>query len=102
MMRVGIYARISTHDRDQNLQTQLQPLAEYVTAQGWALAGTWTDEASAVDLKHRMGWKALLDAAGVGDAYDVEPLVDRLDVDFLFRLGYVLAACEEELSRADS
>jgi len=46
--------------------------------------------------------RALLDAAGVGDAYDVEPLVDRLDVDFLFRLGYVLATCEEELSRADS
>jgi len=45
---------------------------------------------------------ALLDAAGVGDAYDVEPLVDRLDVEFLFRLGYVLATCEEELSRADS
>jgi peptidoglycan/xylan/chitin deacetylase (PgdA/CDA1 family) len=45
---------------------------------------------------------ALLDAAGVGDAYDVEPLVDRLDADFLFRLGYVLATCEEELSRADS
>jgi peptidoglycan/xylan/chitin deacetylase (PgdA/CDA1 family) len=46
--------------------------------------------------------RALLDASGVGDAYDVEPLVDRLDVDFLFRLGYVVAACEEELSRADS
>jgi len=46
--------------------------------------------------------RALLDAAGVGEAYDVEPLVDRLDVDFLFRLGYVLATCEEELSRADS
>jgi len=46
--------------------------------------------------------RALLDAAGVGGAYDVEPLVDRLDVDFLFRLGYVLATCEEELSQAAS
>jgi peptidoglycan/xylan/chitin deacetylase (PgdA/CDA1 family) len=46
--------------------------------------------------------RALLDAAGMDGAYDVEPLVDRLDVDFLFRFGYVLASCEEELSRADS
>jgi hypothetical protein len=46
--------------------------------------------------------RALLDAAGDGSAYDVEPLVDRLDVDFLFRLGYVLASCEETASRADS
>jgi peptidoglycan/xylan/chitin deacetylase (PgdA/CDA1 family) len=46
--------------------------------------------------------RALLDAAGVDAAFDVEPLVDRLDVDFLFRLGYSLAACGEELARRDS
>ena len=42
--------------------------------------------------------RALLDAAGVDGGFDVEPLVDRLDVDFLFRFGYVLAACEEVLA----
>jgi len=42
--------------------------------------------------------RALLDAAGVDGAFDVEPLVDRLDVDFLFRLGYALASCDETLS----
>ena len=46
--------------------------------------------------------RALLDAAGVDGGFDVEPLVDRLDVDFLFRFGYALASCEEELSRTSS
>jgi len=79
-MRVGIYARISTNDKDQNLQTQLQPLAEYVEAQGWTLAGTWTDEASAMDLKHRTGWKALLNAASKRRVDLI--LVHRLDRAF--------------------
>jgi hypothetical protein len=46
--------------------------------------------------------RALLDAAGVDGGYDIERLVQRLDVEFYFRLGYTLAACEGELSRADS
>ena len=46
--------------------------------------------------------RALLDAAGVDGSFDVEPLVDRLDVDFLFRFGYALAACEEVLSPTPS
>src|SRR5207302_3995875 len=79
-MRVGVYARISTNDRDQNLDTQVQPLTEYVAAQGWTLAGTWTDEASAVDLKHRTGWKALLEAASKRKIDLI--LVHRLDRAF--------------------
>src|SRR3954454_7607758 len=46
--------------------------------------------------------RALLDAAGVDSGFDVEPLVDRLDVDFLFRFGYALAACDEVLARTSS
>jgi hypothetical protein len=41
--------------------------------------------------------RALLDAAGAGPEYDLDEVLDRLDVDHLLRLGFVLAACEEEL-----
>jgi hypothetical protein len=45
--------------------------------------------------------RALLDAAGVATNLDLEPIVDRLDTDFLFRFGYALAACDEVLARAE-
>ena len=43
--------------------------------------------------------RELLDAAGVEGSFDIEELVERLDALFLFRYGYALAACEEELSQ---
>jgi hypothetical protein len=46
--------------------------------------------------------RALLDAAGVDGGFDLERLVERLDVEYFLRLGYTLAACDEELSRPHS
>jgi peptidoglycan/xylan/chitin deacetylase (PgdA/CDA1 family) len=46
--------------------------------------------------------RALLEAAGVDRGVDFERLIARLDVDFLFRFGYALAACEEVLSPTPS
>jgi DNA invertase Pin-like site-specific DNA recombinase len=62
-MRVGIYARVSTHDRDQEPETQLQPLREFRWAQGWEIAGEYIDHASATDLRARVAWRRLLDDA---------------------------------------
>ncbi len=62
-MRVGIYARCSTSDKDQNPETQLLPLREYASAQGWTLAGEFVDHASAADLRGRTQWQAVLQAA---------------------------------------
>jgi DNA invertase Pin-like site-specific DNA recombinase len=62
-MRVGIYARVSTSDKDQEPETQLIPLREFVHAQGWEPAREWVDRASATDLKGRTAWRGLLDAA---------------------------------------
>src|SRR2546426_12659026 len=64
VMRVGIYARVSTSDKDQNLDTQLLPLREFCQAQGWTVVGEFTDHASATDLRERTGWRELLDRAG--------------------------------------
>jgi DNA invertase Pin-like site-specific DNA recombinase len=60
-MRVAIYGRISTADKDQNPETQLLPLREFVAAQGWTVAGEFTDRAPATDLRARTAWRDLLD-----------------------------------------
>ena len=62
-MRVAIYARISTADKDQNPETQLLPLREFSAAQVWAVAGEFTDRAPATDLRARTAWRELLDQA---------------------------------------
>lgn len=43
MPKVAIYARISTADKWQDLETQLMPLREYITHRGWTLYNEYTD-----------------------------------------------------------
>jgi DNA invertase Pin-like site-specific DNA recombinase len=62
-LRVAIYARVSTSDKDQNPETQLLPLREFCTAQGWKIAKQFVDTASATDLRGRTAWRTLLDEA---------------------------------------
>jgi DNA invertase Pin-like site-specific DNA recombinase len=62
-MRVALYARVSTSDRDQNPETQRLPLREFCRAQGWAIAEEYVDHASATDLRGRTGWRRLLEQA---------------------------------------
>src|SRR5579864_2262153 len=59
-MRVALYARVSTSDKDQNPDTQLLPLREFAAAQGWRVVGEFTDHASATDLRGRTAWRDLL------------------------------------------
>lgn len=62
-MKVGIYARISTSDKDQNPETQLLPLKEYIQAQKWDIFNIYVDQAPATDLVHRIQWRELLEDA---------------------------------------
>jgi DNA invertase Pin-like site-specific DNA recombinase len=62
-MRAAIYARVSTADKEQNPDTQLLPLREFVTAQRWQVVGEHVDHAPANDLRGRTAWRALLDLA---------------------------------------
>jgi DNA invertase Pin-like site-specific DNA recombinase len=75
-MRVGIYARTSTSDKDQNPETQLLPLREFCQAQGWTIQGEYVDRAPATDLRGRTAWRQLLDDAGRR----------KLDVVLVFRI----------------
>ncbi|BDG59741.1 hypothetical protein caldi_08310 [Caldinitratiruptor microaerophilus] len=58
-----LYARVSTHDRDQNLETQLVAPRDYTRSQRWDVYFEYVDQASANDLAHRVAWRRLLDDA---------------------------------------
>ena len=60
--RVALYARVSTRDKDQDPELQLEPMREYVLARGWQ-AHEYVDTAAAGDLAHRKGWARLLQDA---------------------------------------
>ena len=62
-MRVAIYARVSTIDKNQNPETQLMPLRDYCHAQGLEIYKEYIDTASALDIAHRTAWRELLDDA---------------------------------------
>ena len=60
-MRVALYARVSTTDKNQDPETQLLPMREFVAAQGWTVAGEFLDRAPATDFRVRTAWRELLD-----------------------------------------
>lgn len=61
-MRVALYARVSTRDKDQDPALQLEPMLEYGKARGWDCTA-YVDHASAADLTHRTAWAQLLEDA---------------------------------------
>jgi DNA invertase Pin-like site-specific DNA recombinase len=69
-MRVALYARVSTRDKDQNPETQLGPLRSALGVDD-DLVGEFVDRASAADLRGRRRWRELL------------TLVDQRKVDLL-------------------
>jgi DNA invertase Pin-like site-specific DNA recombinase len=62
-MKIGLYARVSTSDKDQDPLTQLLPLRHFCLAQGWEIFREYVDQAPANDLAHRTQWRQLLDDA---------------------------------------
>ncbi len=79
-MRVALYARVSTKDKDQDPETQLHALRAYAEAQGHVLAGEYVDHAGATDLRGRRAWRELLGRIRTG-GWDAV-LVLRLDRAF--------------------
>jgi len=62
-MRVYLYARVSTSDKEQDPVTQLMPLREFVNNQGWQILGEYIDKVPATDIAHRTAWRDLLNDA---------------------------------------
>ena len=80
-MRIALYARVSTRDKDQNPETQLLRLRQFVSQHpDWRVAQTYIDQASANDLLHRTAWRQLQDDA-IQQRFDAV-LVFKLDRAF--------------------
>ena len=62
-MKVAVYARVSTSDKEQDPETQLMPIRDFIQAQGWEVYKTYVDIAPANDLAHRTAWRQFLDDA---------------------------------------
>lgn len=60
-MKVALYARVSTADKEQDPETQLIHLRDYCIAQGWEVHYEYVDTASALDVAHRTAWRKMLD-----------------------------------------
>ena len=63
MTRVGVYARVSTVDRDQDPESQLLALRDFIAAQQWETHGEFIDFAPASDMVRRTAWRSLLNDA---------------------------------------
>ncbi len=64
-MKVAIYARVSTRDKGQNPEMQLEPCRRYCAAMPWEIHHEYVDLASASDLAGRESWTALMKDASL-------------------------------------
>jgi len=62
-LKAALYARVSTTDKNQNPEVQLEVLREYCRQMGWDVYQEYVDYASAADLVGRKQWVALMKAA---------------------------------------
>jgi putative DNA-invertase from lambdoid prophage Rac len=62
-LKVALYARVSTSDKEQDPMTQLLPLRDFVKAQGWQVYREYIDRVPATDMAHRTSWRDLLQDA---------------------------------------
>jgi DNA invertase Pin-like site-specific DNA recombinase len=58
-MKVALYARVSTDDKEQNPETQLLALRNFCTDMEWEISGEYVDMARAKDYKRRLQWQQL-------------------------------------------
>lgn len=58
-MKVALYARISTDDKDQTNNTQLFAMRKFCQDAGWEIYHEYCDEARAKDYQRRKGWGEL-------------------------------------------
>src|SRR3990170_443599 len=59
VVRVALYARVSTRDKDQDPELQLDAMRAYARTRGWDTV-EYVDTAAAGDLAHRTAWARLL------------------------------------------
>jgi DNA invertase Pin-like site-specific DNA recombinase len=79
-MKAALYARVSTNDRGQNPEMQLDQLRKLCSDAGWEVFGEYVDQASADDFIRRKEWARLMKDASL-HKFDVL-LIWKLDRAF--------------------
>ena len=87
--RCGIYARVSTRDKDQSTENQTEPLRDIANQHHWFIHDTYEDEVSAV--KYRPSLKRLLS--------DVKK--HKVDVILVSRIDRLARSVKDLLSLID-
>jgi DNA invertase Pin-like site-specific DNA recombinase len=64
-MKVALYARVSTRDKGQNPEMQLDTLRKYCLSVSWTITGEYIDFASADDFIRRKRWTDLMKDASL-------------------------------------
>jgi len=64
-LKVAIYARVSTRDKGQNPEIQMEPMRKYCQSMEWAIYKEYIDKASASDLVSRTSWAQLMKDASL-------------------------------------
>jgi putative DNA-invertase from lambdoid prophage Rac len=59
-MRIAIYCRVSTADKNQDINLQMIPLREYAERQGWSIAKEYVDVGYSGGTDKRPGLQAML------------------------------------------
>ncbi len=62
-MKVALYARVSTDDKNQDPDTQLYALREFCKKAEWEIVAEYVDRARAKDFQRRLSWQQLCDDA---------------------------------------
>jgi DNA invertase Pin-like site-specific DNA recombinase len=75
-MKVALYARVSTHDKGQDPETQLHKLRQFAESKGYQVIGEWADQASGAD-PNRPKLVEMLDKSRSYDAIIITKL-DRM------------------------
>lgn len=60
-MNVALYARVSTDNRGQDVETQFYLLREEANRRGWSVTGEYSDQASAGDTPGRTAWRHVME-----------------------------------------
>lgn len=64
-MRVALYARVSTDDKGQNTDVQLEAMRSFCSSQGYEITGEYVDQASAADYIKRVSWARMMSDAAL-------------------------------------
>jgi DNA invertase Pin-like site-specific DNA recombinase len=64
-LKVALYARVSTRDKGQNPEMQLEPMRKLAAATGWEIIEEYVDKVGANNLEKRVAWTRLMKDVGL-------------------------------------